>query len=141
MLKRILVCSVFLFTFTAQARNDVMPYDVKTILASPEAKENLLDVPLYFGSNETPPVKETFGEVTTNKKTNAFMKSDEKACQWVIISALKALQARAKKEGMDAVTNVYSVYYDNEFRNGSQLECGAGTVMAGTTLKGTLVKF
>jgi uncharacterized protein YbjQ (UPF0145 family) len=141
MFKKILVISTLLCAFTVQARNDVMPYDVNAILASPEAKANLLNIPLYFGSNETPVVTETFAEVSTNKKNNAFLKSDEEACQWVILTALKTLQQRAQKEGMDAVVNIYSVYQDKEFRNDTALECGAGAVMAGTTLKGTLVKF
>ncbi|WP_338591418.1 excinuclease ABC subunit A [Shewanella khirikhana] len=126
---------------SAQARDSIGQYPIETLLASSKAKEALLDVPLYFGSQTHPEVKTSYGEVVSNKKTNAFGKSDQEACEWVMLSALKALQERAQREGMDAVVNIQSWYKKRDFVSDTEYECGAGNIMAGVALKGTLVKF
>ena len=69
------------------------------------------------------------------------MKSDKEACEWVMLSALKALQQRAITENMDAVVNIESNYKHRHFASETEFECGAGALMAGVALKGTLVKF
>ena len=58
-----------------------------------------------------------------------------------MLSALKALQQRAVKEGMDAVVGIESNYKKRHFVSETEFECGAGALMAGVALKGTLVKF
>ena len=125
---------------TAVARDDIGQYSVAELLATSKAKSALLDVPMYFGTQAHGEVKESYGEVMSNKKTNAFNKSDREACEWVMLSALKALQERAKREGMNAVVNIQSYYKKREFSSETEFECGAGTFLAGVTLKGTLVK-
>lgn len=131
---------VYVVTFTTSARDDIGKYSISDLLETEKAKSALHEVPLYFGNSSTPQIESKYGEVMTNKKTNAFMKSDLEACQWVMLSALKALQERALKEGMNAVVNIQSYYKKRELISESQFECGAGAVMAGVTLKGTLVK-
>ncbi|MEG0247187.1 MAG: excinuclease [Pseudomonas sp.] len=76
----------------------------------------------------------------TNKKTNAFNKSDEAACEWALQSALLALQDAARKAGANAVTNISSYYKRNERKDAATYECHAGAVMAGVALKGDLAK-
>lgn len=134
--------SATLFTSAGvEARDDINKFNIKELLETTKAKEALLDIPLYFGESATPKVVEKWGSVSTNKKTNAFMKSDKEACQWVMLSALKALQERARKEGMNAVINIQSNYKKREFISSEEFECGAGAIMAGVALKGTLVSF
>jgi len=130
-----------LTTTSAYARDDISKFSVAELLKTEKAKNALLDVPVYFATQKHKAVAKTFGEVTTNKKTNAFMKSDKEACEWVMLSALKALQKRAQKEGMDAVVNIESNYKKRQFASETEFECGAGALMAGVALKGTLVKF
>jgi uncharacterized protein YbjQ (UPF0145 family) len=74
----------------------------------------------------------------TNRKTNAFGKSDEKACEWAALSALISLQEAAKQAGANAVVNIVSYYKKNENKSTSQYECHAGAVVAGVALKGDL---
>ncbi|WP_316247576.1 hypothetical protein [Pseudoalteromonas sp. BZK2] len=57
-----------------------------------------------------------------------------------MLSALKALQERAVREGMNAVVNIQSYYKKREFVSQTEYQCGAGTFIAGVALKGTLVK-
>jgi len=79
------------------------------------------------------------GEVT-NKKTNAFNKSDEDACLWVAQSALISLFQAAKNSGANAVINIVSFYKRNERSDATTYECHAGAIMAGVALKGDLAK-
>ena len=76
----------------------------------------------------------------TNKKTNAFNKSDEEACRWALQSALITLQDSAKKAGATAVTNIVSYYKRNEYKDAQQFECHAGAVIAGVALKADYAK-
>ncbi|EST17355.1 hypothetical protein EDP1_433 [Pseudomonas putida S610] len=76
----------------------------------------------------------------TNKKTNAFNKSDEAACEWALQSALLTLQDAARKANANAVTNIASYYKRNERRDASTYECHAGAVIAGVALKGDLAR-
>ena len=77
------------------------------------------------------------GEDVTNKKTNAANKTDEQACRWVALSALRVLQDGAKSRGANAVVDIVSYYKKNEFKSASNYECYAGSILAGVALKGT----
>lgn len=141
MKKLILALVLAALTTSAYARDDINKYPIAKLLESSKAKEALLDIPLYFSTQKHRAITKKYGEVSTNKKTNAFMKSDTEACEWVMLSALKALQERAIREGMDAVVNIESNYKNRPFASETEFECGAGAIMAGVALKGTLVKF
>lgn len=57
----------------------------------------------------------------------------------MFLSAMIALQDRARREGGNAVVNIRSYYKKNEVNSSSEFECGAGAVMAGVTLEGEVV--
>jgi len=125
---------------SAHARDDRLKFKIEPLLESSKAKEALLNVPLHFAEDSPTKFATKYGEVSTNKKTNAFNKSDQEACEWAMLSALKALQERAVREGMTHVINITSNYKKKPFSSASEFECGAGSFMAGVALKGTLVK-
>ncbi|WP_296247747.1 excinuclease [Pseudomonas sp. UBA4194] len=79
-------------------------------------------------------------DAVTNKKTNAFNKTDEVACEWALQSALLTLQDAARKANANAVVNIASYYKKNERKDASTYECHAGAVIAGVALKGDLAK-
>ncbi|KPH95931.1 excinuclease ABC subunit A [Pseudoalteromonas porphyrae] len=135
-----LLLATTLITTAVEARDDITKYPIQQLLESSKAKDVLLDIPLYFADQNHSKESSKYGEVISNKKTNAFGKSDTEACEWVMLSALKALQQRAVKEGMNAVVNIQSYYKKRKFISSTEYECGAGTIMAGVALKGTLVK-
>jgi len=78
--------------------------------------------------------------VTTSKKTNAFNKSDEEACRWVLQSALINLQSAAKAAGANAVVDLASNYKHVEYKDSEKYECHAGALIAGVALKGNLAQ-
>ncbi|XPF94515.1 excinuclease ABC subunit A [Colwellia sp. RE-S-Sl-9] len=141
-ISKLVIASIvtLVMTSSAQARDDRNRYDIQSLLESEKAKNALLDVPLHFAENSPTKFESKYGEVSTNKKTNAFMKSDQEACEWAMLSALKALQERAVREGMTDVINITSNYKNQPFSSATEFECGSGAVMAGVALKGTLVK-
>lgn len=76
----------------------------------------------------------------TNKKTNAFNKTDEGACEWALQSALLTLQDAARKVNANAVVNIASYYKKNEHKDAKTYECHAGAVIAGVAIMGDLAK-
>ena len=86
------------------------------------------------------PGKVIVANAVTNKKTNAANKSDEKACQWAFLSAVKQLQEKAQSSGATKVGNIMNYYKKNPYTSETQYECHAGNLIAGVALKGDIVK-
>lgn len=139
---KLVFCLVLALTaFQGTAANRIGHYSIKEALQR-GYDEGVLDksIPIYFKGQKRPRYKKSLGVFKTNKKTNAFGKSDENACQWVFLSAVKALIARAKAEGGKAVVDVVSNYKGKVYVSASKFECGAGAVLAGVALKGKVVR-
>src|SRR5262249_36551200 len=112
---------------------------IATAMATKDADEKLDgSVKFFFGKQEYPRVLTKFGTDITNRKTNAFGKSDEKACNWAFLSAMIALERRAT--AWNAVVNIVSYYQRIEMSSTTDFECHAGAVIAGVALKGDFVK-
>ncbi len=125
------------FSFTAQARDTKLLMSLEDALESPAFEGRLnAGIKFYFGDQSFPEATRKQGEYITNKKTNAFGKSDLEACQWVLLSALISLQDRAVSLGGNAVVNIRSYYDKNAFSSTSEYECHAGGIMAGVALIG-----
>jgi citrate lyase gamma subunit len=116
-------------------------FPLEDALNTPAAKEKLdSSVKLYFGNQNHPKVAKVIGEWGTNKKTNAFNKSDKEACEWVFLSAILSMQERARSEGSNAIINIKSNYKSIETSSETEYMCGAGAVIAGVAFKGEFVK-
>jgi uncharacterized protein YbjQ (UPF0145 family) len=125
----------------ALARDTKHMLPINAGINTPAAKDKLgTNVAFYFGKQAHPMVVQTLGTYTANRKTNAFNKSDQEACEWAFLSALVALRDRAIQEGGDAVINIKSFYKKNEVISDSEYECHAGGIIAGVALQGTVVK-
>lgn len=143
-MKKLIAIGALVLTVSgiAEARNDKLSFPISGALNHEKAEGVLMqDIKMYFGNQATPEILHPAQklEVSTNHKTNAFGKSDEKACQWAMLSALKALQERALKEGANAVVNIRSNLNDMEYSSETEFQCAAGAVVAGVSLKGRIV--
>ena len=127
-----------LVTSHAFARDTVASYPVEAAIASEPGKVTP-DVALYFAGQSHPAVAKSYGSFATNKKTNAFGKSDLQACQHVFLSAVIELQNRARQEGGNAVINIKSNYKNELTESPTEFTCGAGAVIAGVALVGDVV--
>jgi uncharacterized protein YbjQ (UPF0145 family) len=138
-----LIIAAFMLTIVApsSARDTKYMLPIAAALETQDAKQKLEgSVKFFFGSQETPKILTKLGSDVTNLKTNAVGKSDEKACNWVFLSAMIQLEKRAKQLGANAVLNIVSYYHKNVVSSATEFECHAGAVMAGVALKGDFVK-
>lgn len=99
-----------------------------------------LDVRLYFGGAKPPAVARRMATFSANTKSNAVGKDDQQACDIAFLSALARLQEHARQEGGDAVVGIKSVYRGENSDSQAEYVCGAGNIMVGVTLEGTVVK-
>ena len=91
---------------------------------------------LFRKSNST----NIIGNFTANKKSNSFNKTDIRACEWALLSALISLQKRAIKQGANAVNNIVSYYRKNKFVNAQRFEYHAATFASGVALNADVIK-
>ena len=132
---------VSLGAVTVEARNDLAMWSISEALSTEDAKQKLnKGIRFYFGDQRHPKIIKNFGEYMSNKKTNAFNKTDERACQWNFLSAMLSFQDRAKRMGGNAVVNIRSYYKKNTISSQTEFECGSGTFVSGVTFLGDVVK-
>jgi hypothetical protein len=135
-----ITAALLLIAPEAYSRNTQLFFSIEEAMQSADFKEKLdPSIPIYFGNQKHSKVKRSITRVSSNKKTNAFNKTDKAACEWALLSALLTFQNRVKTEGGNAVINMYSYYKKNTYKSNTQYECHAGALMAGVALSGEIV--
>lgn len=125
----------------AQARNDFKRFSIDDAFALEQFKRKLgNDVRFYFGDEKHGRIVKQIGSWPTQKKTNAFNKTDEFACQWALLSALLSLKKRALAEGGNAVINIKTNNDHRQQSNSKTFECEVGNIIASVALIGTVVQ-
>ena len=131
----------FIVSSTADARSTFHDLSAKEAAESETGKAKLLDVPFYMSGQKHAKVARDFGVFTSNKRTNAFGKSDEQACRIAFLSAIISLQKRATQLGGDAVIDIKSTTKHKDLDSPTDYRCAAGGVIANVVLTGKVVKF
>lgn len=127
-------------TTSVQARDTVHMLPVEAAMTTADARLKLdPEISFIFADAPHGNVIEQHGNFVTNKKTNAFGKDDNTACNWVMLSALLSLQDRVRTEGGNAVINIESYYNQQPSASRTEFECHAGAIMAGVALRGDVV--
>jgi hypothetical protein len=135
------VLAAVLVACSAQARDTREKYSIEKALNTPVGKEKIDPaIRLFWGAQQYPTPVQDFGAFVSNKKSNSFGVSDEDACTTAFLSSVISLQDRARSEGGNAVVNIHSYYKKDEFSSETEFECGAGGFVAGSALRGTVVK-
>lgn len=135
-----LLMALTLVSSNVMARDDVLDFSIAEAMATPKISNAIGEgITFYFGNQKHGKVTKQIGNFSTNKKTNAFGKSDKEACDWVFASAMKTLKQRAVKEGGNAIINIKSNYKGNLTSSDTEYQCGAGSVIAGVALTGDVV--
>lgn len=125
----------------AMARNTAYMVPLADVLAMPEASGKLDgSVKFFMKGQKTPPIQQRLDDDVSNRKTNGVGKEDVAACKWAALSALMALQDKAKAQGANAVVDIVSYYKKNTVENAEKFECHAGAMIVGVTLKGVYAK-
>lgn len=126
--------------FSAGARNTMHDFSIEFALASDTAKAKLLDVRTFFAGESHPAVAKDLGFFKANRRTNAFNKTDEAACEIAFLSALISLQKRAEAQGGNAVIDIKSITNTSELASAVSYRCSAGNVVANVVLTGRVVR-
>jgi hypothetical protein len=136
-------CALTLCLATAAAhandRTVMLPIAAAMGAFQAEGKQDAA-IKFYFGDQPVGGKVTMLETQKTSQKTNAFGKSDVKACNWVFQSAMLQLQKHAQKVGANAVMNIRSNYNNEERSSSTEFECHAGAIMAGVALKADFVK-
>jgi len=98
------------------------------------------DIKLFMKGQKHAKVLKKIGEFKANKRSNAFGKSAQAACDTAFISALMSLQSRAEKENGNAVINIYTITKNKKFESAEQYSCIKGSIITNVALMGTVVK-
>lgn len=122
----------FLIVENSLANDKMQKYSIKKALADTRANGNVdRSIRLSFGD------RRHSGKVWTSiKRTFAMNKSSEEACNRAFLSAVIALQGRAKKEGKRSVVDIYSYHKKRKYSSTKKYDCEVGTMMCGVTLRG-----
>jgi uncharacterized protein YbjQ (UPF0145 family) len=95
-------------------------------------------IKFFFDAQETPKIVAKVGSDAQYRKSTTRGTSDELACKRAFLSALVALEKRAKETGANAVVNIVSYFRKLETRSTTEFECHAGA-SAGVGLRGDFV--
>jgi len=133
--------AVSLVSLQAHAADTMLKFPIAGAMAVNDAEKRLGDtVKFYFAGQPAPKTYTLIASDKTSQRTNGFGKSAEKACNWVFLSAMLALQKRAQELGANAVVNIVSNFNNVEMASATEFECADGAIMAGVALKGDFVK-
>jgi len=131
---------ILVLSCVAQARDTALFFSIQDAMATVEAKQKLNQGIEFVFAKDVKNTKSNYGTFVANRKTNAFNKTDQQACNWVFLSSMLSLQQRAIAEGGNAVVDIHSYYKKNEYSSEDEFECHTGAFVSGVALRGTVVK-
>ena len=135
-----LVAPLILLATPAAADDAVGTHEIASVTARPDYAGQMEGVRFYFGDEPHPAISRRIEQdATTSLRTRKLGRSNEEACQWVMLSALIQLRDHARAVGGNAVVNVRSNWRNVEWSSSTQYQCAAGFLMAGVALKGDVV--
>ena len=104
---RWMLAAILLMGAQMSSAKDVFhDYSVEAALKSPQSGE-LRKIPIFMAGQNHPP-GDKIEDNKSNRRTNAFGKSDQDACDIAFLSAIFALQDRAMAVGGTAVLDIKS---------------------------------
>lgn len=139
-LRAVILMTLFLaVSANVFARDTIHDFPIEKAMSTEQARQKLAGMKFYFGDQKHGKVIKRYSTFGTSRKTNAFGKSDQAACEWVFLTTLIQLKERAIQLGANAVINIKSNYRNNLTSSQTTFQCGAGAVIAGVALQGEIV--
>jgi len=132
------IAAILTMPVVCQARDDAHFLDLRRGIDAAVASGQLDGSVKFYVKGEKVPGKivQSFPEATSNKKTSMGGRTPEDACDRALLSALISFQENAKRNGANAVVNLESYYKRVVISDATKYECHAGSMMAGTALRG-----
>ncbi|TMH43759.1 MAG: excinuclease ABC subunit A [Betaproteobacteria bacterium] len=134
-------CAALVCASPALAEDKLAKYPVDAALAKGQSYHSKLDpaIKLYFAGQPTPAAKTILPADSGHKRTNAFNKPEQEACDIAFLSAAISLQQYARRTGGNAVVNITSYFKTDRLESASEYLCAAGFLMTAVGLRGTVV--
>jgi hypothetical protein len=131
---------IVLLATSVYARNVKYLLPINAALQNKDAEERPTgDKKFFFGKEESPAIATQLRNDSAYGKASIRNRSDEDACNRAFLSALVALERRAKQLGGNAVVNITSFFKKGaETSSATEFECHAGA-SAGVGLRGDIV--
>jgi hypothetical protein len=138
----IVIAAIAAASCASTARDEHLRFPIQPALEKGHSYRTKVefDVRLYFAGQKTPPVARRMATFSASTKSNAVGKSDQEACDIAFLSAIARLQEHARREGGNAVVDIKNLYRGESFASRDEYVCGAGNLMVGVTLEGTVVR-
>ena len=114
---------------------------LRAVLELAQAARSLDGTVRFVGVGEPQPeAAESFGVDVRYERTASLLRTPERSCERVALSALIALQNNAKLLGADAVIGLASRYRGRAAADPDEIECEIGPFSGQVSLKGTYVR-
>ena len=105
----VLAAAGIMGALNAEARDEHTMLSIQEAMSTEDAKAKLdKGIRFFFGDQKHPKVEKRFGEFMSNKKTNAFNKTDERACQCLLVRLACPIGIVAL--GLDSVSVRHAVF-------------------------------
>jgi uncharacterized protein YbjQ (UPF0145 family) len=131
--------AVLTLVASAEARNDAYTLSNADVVSDPAFTKLGTGVALYFSSQRTPRVSQSFGDTIGKKIAKTHGESDEQWCKEAAIGALSAMRDQATTRGGNAVVDIHSFYHENPIADKTKYECHAGGTGGHVEFQGTIV--
>ncbi len=128
----ILLLASFVMVENTLANDKMKNFSIKKALLDKKSNAKVdRKIRLSFGD------KHHSGKIwTAIRRTFAAGKSDEEACNRAFLSAVIALQDRAKKQRKRSVVDIYSYHKKRKYSSSRTFQCETGAMMCAVTLRG-----
>jgi len=136
-----LFCMLLAGASPALADDKIVKYPLEGALAKGQNYKDKIDpsIKLYFASQPAPEAKSVFQADSGHRRTNAFNKPEQEACDIAFLNGAIALQQQARRAGGNAVVNISSYFKEDRLESATEYLCAAGFLMTAVGLRGTVV--
>lgn len=140
MVKKIVTLSLMVLVCVAFARSDFLQMELPKVTGGEQGKQKLSGVQYFMKGTNHPEVEINMGEVHSTKKTRNVGRGDYESCEVAALSALIAIEKKAKSMGADAVIDIESYTRDKISADTTKIECNVGSTVAHMAIRGTMVR-
>lgn len=112
---------------------------VKSLPLAAAGGESRGNVPVYFGQQNHPAVKNRLGDVSYSVRIARKVAGPDDACHAALAEAVQKLRAAANERHANAVIDVSTRFHSTESSSSTEFTCGVSPSAAAIAVSGQLV--
>ena len=133
----VLAAAVAALAPTAAAEKSIQTWSIQDAMSTAEFQERLEGFQFVWGDTVS---GQRVGSTSVRRATNGVNKSDKRACEWALLSALIALKEDAIARGGTSVQGLKSNATGQPFSSTTEFQCITGFTNSRVYLEGEVVK-